>query len=372
MSDHFSGPAVTGDPAVDITDFYVFASPERPGWTTLVLNAFPIAGPDALFSDAVTYRVRARAAALADGAPTFGEAEFVIDTHFGLPTDAGQPVDCTGPDGIAGAFTTGTPFDAPSLRAFAGLRSDPFFMDVGAALETEISGRLSYKEKGDNPLADRDCLSLVLEVPTARIADAVGSDGMVAFVAETVGVGGVRTLRIERVGRPEVKNFMLAGSTRDRNYANVELRDLYNREDAFALAKEYRPLYASRMDANLAFFDGLDDQEAWPLLDDARHPLRELFLGDALLLDLSQPFAPGHFLELERAHLEGRNPRGGGGRWLDDDILDEMVTLFVNGGRGPRLGDGLDAPTKPAVLTFPYLQSPNLRLDLPPVGVPGE
>ena len=31
MSDHFSGPAVIGDPAVNITDFYAFASPERPG-----------------------------------------------------------------------------------------------------------------------------------------------------------------------------------------------------------------------------------------------------------------------------------------------------------------------------------------------------
>jgi Domain of unknown function (DUF4331) len=30
MSDHFSGPAVIGNPAVDITDFYAFPSPERP------------------------------------------------------------------------------------------------------------------------------------------------------------------------------------------------------------------------------------------------------------------------------------------------------------------------------------------------------
>ena len=29
MSDHFSGPAVMGDPSVDITDFYAFPSPER-------------------------------------------------------------------------------------------------------------------------------------------------------------------------------------------------------------------------------------------------------------------------------------------------------------------------------------------------------
>ena len=30
MSDHFSGPAVMGDPSVDITDFYAFPSPRTP------------------------------------------------------------------------------------------------------------------------------------------------------------------------------------------------------------------------------------------------------------------------------------------------------------------------------------------------------
>ena len=42
--------------------------------------------------------------------------------------------------------------------------------------------------------------------------------------------------------------------------------------------------------------------------------------------------------------------KAAGGRWLDDDILDEMLTLFVNGGQGERLGDGVEAPTKPAQL----------------------
>ena len=41
MSDHFSGPAVMGDPAVDITDFYAFPSPERPGNLVLIMDVFP-------------------------------------------------------------------------------------------------------------------------------------------------------------------------------------------------------------------------------------------------------------------------------------------------------------------------------------------
>ncbi len=74
---------------------------------------------------------------------------------------------------------------------------------------------------------------------------------------------------------------------------------------------------------------------------------------------------PASFLEIERALLDNRPHESAGGRWLDDDILDEMLTLYVNGGRGERIGDGVDAPTKPAQPSFPYVREPNMRTDLP-------
>ena len=60
MADHFSGPRALADPASDITDVFVFPSPERPGYLVLVLDVFPIAGPTALFSDALSYRFHLR------------------------------------------------------------------------------------------------------------------------------------------------------------------------------------------------------------------------------------------------------------------------------------------------------------------------
>jgi hypothetical protein len=42
-----------------------------------------------------------------------------------------------------------------------------------------------------------------------------------------------------------------------------------------------------------------------------------------------------------------------------------MLMLFVNGGRGARFGDGVDAPTNPASQSFPYMREPNNRTDLP-------
>jgi hypothetical protein len=185
------------------------------------------------------------------------------------------------------------------------------------------------------------------------------------YIAENLVTRRGKPIRIERVGRPEIKNFVLANTSRDPRTKGVELRDLYNREDAFALSMEYRPLYESRIDANLAFFDQLDGESAWPLSPEGPHPLRDLLMGDFLILDLAHSFAPGNFLEIERSILVDQPHKSAGGRWLDDDILDEMLTLFVNGGRGERLGDGVDAPTKPASRTFPYVREPNKRADLP-------
>ena len=100
-------------------------------------------------------------------------------------------------------------------------------------------------------------------------------------------------------GSPNIKQ----DPARDPHTKGVELRDLYNREDAFALSEVYRPLYESRFDANLAFFDKLDSDTAWPLRPDGRHPLSDLLMDDFLILDLARAFTPGGFLEIERALL---------------------------------------------------------------------
>jgi len=60
MSDHFSGPAVMGDPSIDITDFYAFLSPERAGNLVLIMDVFPMATSQSFFSDIITHRFRLR------------------------------------------------------------------------------------------------------------------------------------------------------------------------------------------------------------------------------------------------------------------------------------------------------------------------
>jgi hypothetical protein len=365
MSDHFSGPAVMGDPALDITDFYAFSSPERPGNLVLIMDVFPMATPQALFSDVVTYRFRLRPLTRWGDGIAAGTAEHTIDVRFDdVPegTSVQKGIIATS-DGREANFVVGECLEKDGMRVFAGLVSDPFFMDVEAALRTDLSGKLSF-DTAVNTVHFRDVLSIVIEVPFAQILRQFDGITLIGAISETLVTRRGKPIRIERLGRPEIKNFVLGNPMRDPRTKGVELRDLYNKEDAFTLSKEYRPLYESRLDANLAFFDGLDGKTAWPLATDGHHPLRDLFMDDFLILDLAYDFVPGSFLGIERSLIGHRSHKVAGGRWLDDDILDEMLTLLVNGNLGERLGDGVDVPTKPASLSFPYVREPNKR-DLP-------
>src|SRR5690349_25101120 len=82
MSDHFSGPAVMGDPTVDITDFFAFPSPERPGNLVLIMDVFPLATTQSFFSDVVTHRFRLRPLTRSGNAVTSGTAEYTIGVTF--------------------------------------------------------------------------------------------------------------------------------------------------------------------------------------------------------------------------------------------------------------------------------------------------
>ena len=59
------------------------------------------------------------------------------------------------------------------------------------------------------------------------------------MVAETLTRGSLN-VRIERAGRPEVPNLMLAPKQFDPVNRDLEIRDLYNMEDAFHLSHGLR------------------------------------------------------------------------------------------------------------------------------------
>ena len=85
-TDHWDGPAVSKEPAADITDFFVF--PTSAGGQerlTLIMSVYPGAAPSTMFSDAVTYSFRLR--------PIEGEAAGGSEPYFET-ADTEFRVDC--------------------------------------------------------------------------------------------------------------------------------------------------------------------------------------------------------------------------------------------------------------------------------------
>ena len=368
MSDHISGPRALADPIADITDLYAFPSPAEPQKLVLVMNTLPFAQPTDLFSDGLIYRFRVRT--LNPSAPSgyrapfdVGGGETVVDCVFSDPTaelNAGSPNQVGTCTTSAGASVTYRVGDAeggsvPGLRVFAGVRWDPFIMDAPAALKTIATRTLSFTDPSAIYLDGKDVLSIVVEIDTA----AFGKAALVGVVAETLTRGRLN-VRIERVGRPEVKNMMLAPKQFDTVNRDLEIRDLYNMEDAFHLGDSYQGAYRARLNANLAFWDGLDGRTDWALDDQGNHPLTELVLADYLVVDVTKPYTEsGSYLEIELAARRGEPHQTCGGRALNDDVIDILFTQLVNAGNGPVIRDGVDHSSRPAGRTFPYLAEPN-------------
>ncbi len=368
MSDHASGPRAFADPVVDITDMYAFPSPQHSGILVLALNVFPFAGLSALFSDAVDYRFRLRPITIASNAAELpfeiDEKEYVFSCRFKVPVkrdESGifmQEGFCTAPNGEGVSFLLNDEEGGRTdgLRVFAGVRMDPFFFDGVKAFETMVTRKLAFSASGNSTMFRQNVLSIVIEADVAKI---LGNDAgpLFAIVGETLTTGSLE-VRLERFGRVDIKNVLLASKEFDNVNHDVELRDVYNQEDAFNLGPAYARAYRARMDAGLSFWDNLDGKTDWPIDANGAHPLTEFFLADFMMVDVSKPFAEDSYFEIERMLLKGEPHLTCGGRWLNDDAVDTLLTFYVNGGNGPRVSDGVDQATVPASYSFPYLARP--------------
>jgi hypothetical protein len=86
-----------------------------------------------------------------------------------------------------------------------------------------------------------------------------------------------------------------------------------------------------------------------------------VYLDDFLLFDVSKPISDTSFLEIEKSTLHGKPYQTGGGRTINADVIDIMLTWMVNNDR-EFLQGGATSATKPSVDSFPYLASPNTQL----------
>jgi hypothetical protein len=182
MSHHYSGPDFGfphGDARLDFTDIFEFPKPGDPSKSILIVDfhpsvsAFP-PGPTtnepfatkALYEikidtngDAiadVAYRIKFSAAANGGQTATLRRVEGPQAAGTG---EEGQIIVENAPVSMDDeAHIT----DAGDYRFFAGWRSDPFFFDVGGALN-------NFAFTGDDSFADKNIASIAIELPNSAL-----------------------------------------------------------------------------------------------------------------------------------------------------------------------------------------------------------
>jgi Polyketide cyclase / dehydrase and lipid transport/Domain of unknown function (DUF4331) len=365
MSDHVDGPRSIGDPAADLSDLFAFTSPENPSRTVLAANVFPSAGASAIFSNAITHSIvvrRATVAGLGDNAKfKTGDTEYRFSFRFDVlerATGGTEPVQlgsCTLPDGQTLRFVVNDEKGASTpdgvFRVFAGLRSDPFFLAWLPAILKKVPNLLQH----DNVLC------IVVEFDTRR-ALKPDQGSLFAVIAETCPLPRPDSLigheppRIDWVGRPEQTNMRLNNPAMA---GTDDLRDLWNQQTPFAIAEDLQPIFRKRLLDSLTNWDMRDGKADWTPAQLAA--AANVYLDDFLLFDVSKPMSDTSFLEIEKSTLHGHAYQTGGGRTVNANVIDIMITWMVNNDREFMQG-GATRATKPGVNTFPYLASPNTQL----------
>lgn len=364
MSDHVDGPRQIGDPSVDLTDLFAFTSPERPAHTVLAANVFPSAGVTAMFSNAVDYSILVRRVTVGGvgDASSFksGDKEYRFSFRFsvlehGSDSKPIQRGTCTCPDGQKVEFVVNDEKGASTpdngVRVFAGLRSDPFFL---AWIARDL-------KKVPNLLQHDNVLAIVVEFDTERVLNP--RDGsLFGVAAETIPLPGraspigVNPPRYDWVARPEQTNMRL---NNPGIQGTDDLRDLWNQQTPFAISEELKPVFRQKLVESLTNWDMRDGKADWST--SALHAAANVYLDDFMLIDVSKPIDDTSFFEIEKSTVRGQPYKTGGGRTVDANVIDIMVTWMVNDDR-EFLQGGATGATKPGLKTFPYEASPNTEL----------
>jgi uncharacterized protein DUF4331 len=311
MSDHFDAE----DSRTDITDLYAFPSPGRSDHSVLILDVNPEPTAAALnFDPAASYELKV---------DTDGDLEADIAFHVLFTPTSGTEATATlyratGEDACGtGAVGEIVIADAPmsigesapiaesgGYRLFTGIRSDPHFKDIQGF-------RNGFQFTGHDPVAERNVIGIVLEVPNADL----GAPGPMRIWGRTMARVDDEVVTVDQAGRPGTNNaFNEPEEDRLEFDATPPSEQLTRFRDRF-----------------LAFLGslGYSDAEAADLLPD--------YLPDVLSYDPSQP--PGYT----------------NGRRLTDDTADLLASLLTRG----RVTSDLAGPHTDLLDDFPFLGLPH-------------
>jgi hypothetical protein len=314
MSNHFSAAMLKfpGDDArLDLTDLFLFASPQSAGKTVLIFDVNPFMTGADFHPDGV-YRINVDN----DGDT---QADVAFSFVFSESNGSSQTAtvyyatgnDARAPEPAGKVLIEGTPvgFDemakpveAGPCRLFIGVRSDPFFADGEGAFH-------DFQFTGDDTFAGKNILSMALEVPDEMLGS--GPEVGVWCTASVRRDG--KLVQVDRYGNPSFNPFFVD-----------ELKNQFNAghpaDDVATFLEPWSKLLESR-----GYPPAVAQETALTVLPDVMHYNRN---------------RPAHY------------PNG---RVLNDDVYD-MRMAFLTYGRVT--SDGVE-PHDDYLLEFPFLGPPN-------------
>jgi hypothetical protein len=218
MSNHFSADNLKfpgDDRRLDLTDVFMFQSPDSPDKTVLIIDSNPTSAPPPIpspttgpeFHPDAVYRINIdnNGDSKADVAFTFTFSAFEDGVQTGTAWHAtgaqAREAEPAGEQLIASLPVSfdgeARPVQVGAIRLFAGLRSDPFFADVEGALH-------GFQWTGHDDFAENNVDSIALEVPSNMLG-----------AEPVIGVWATISLRrdgvlvpMDRGGNPTINPFI--------------------------------------------------------------------------------------------------------------------------------------------------------------------
>ena len=339
-ADHLDAPGLMSPDNradLDINDIYVFTG--APGTTVLAMTVSPAASADATFAPGnqgrYEFRIDTTGRVLTDIAyTTVFNSSSTAATIF-RTTENGTLGELLGTVtvGATGTLKDGT-------RAFAGLRSDPFFFDLSGFLGT-VEG-IGDDALGDDPtdfFADLNTLAIVLEVPDGQLNDG----GPIGVWGRTSRPNRGNWKQVDRLGRPAINTVLNSSGPIVQNPS--KLKRSFNGNRPSEDADKYTPFAVRALQA----YSALDTEG--PYRDSQAEALAGVLLPDVLTFDKASSLP---------APLNGRG--------LADDVIDVELRV-VTGGDPLGLFDDRDAdggvnsdgvgPHDDYLSAFPYLGVPH-------------
>jgi len=424
-SSHREAPLISEDPVADLTDVYAFRSPDRPDSITLVANVnpfeLPAGGPNFhKFGDDVLYAIHVdndgdavpdvdfqwRFRTITRNPNTFlyntGQVTSLDDNDLSVRQvyDVVEVNRATGtrttlgtnlPVAPANVGPRSTPDyeanlgseavkDLPGgIKAFAGPRDDPFFVDLGSIFD--LGGLRPFNpahviplpaEPGKDYVAGYNVHTFALQVPTARLVDqdpvigvwATTSRRAVTLLSQSkpgTKMSEGPWVQVARLGQPLVNEAVIPMGKKDRFNASRPTGDIQfagavlNPELANLIPVLYPGVQVpTTVDAGL----GLGGRE----------DIATIFLTGIQGVNKPMHVTPSEELRLNTT-MASSFPNG---RALADDVTDTELralagatpfTPAFNVSPNNILADGVGANDVPFQSTFPYLAAPHSGYD---------